>query len=63
LRGFSTSSCGSQEQLVHGDFWDDNVLFAGDEVVLVTDFDFLGLRPPVGDLPSRSISSASTSPT
>jgi Ser/Thr protein kinase RdoA (MazF antagonist) len=28
-------------QLVHGDFWDDNVLFRGDTVVFVTDFDFM----------------------
>ena len=29
-------------QLVHGDFWDDNVLFRGNRVVLVTDLDFKG---------------------
>ena len=38
------------EQLVHGDFWDNNVLFVGDDVVLVTDFDSLGPRPRVEDL-------------
>jgi Ser/Thr protein kinase RdoA (MazF antagonist) len=37
-------------QLVHGDFWDNNVLFRGEDVVLVTDFDFLGARPRVEDL-------------
>ncbi len=29
-------------QLVHGDFWDNNVLFRGDEVVALIDFDFMG---------------------
>ena len=38
------------ERLVHGDFWDDNVLFVGAEVVLVTNFDFLGRRPRLDDL-------------
>ncbi|HEY8172080.1 MAG TPA: phosphotransferase [Dehalococcoidia bacterium] len=37
-------------QLVHGDFWDNNVLFHGDRVVLVGDFDFMGVRPRIDDL-------------
>ena len=37
-------------QLVHGDFWDNNVLFLGDELVLVADFDFIGVRPRIDDL-------------
>lgn len=37
-------------QLAHGDFWDNNVLFAGDDVVLVTDFDFMGERRRIDDL-------------
>ena len=37
-------------QLVHGDFWDDNVLFDDDGVALVSDLDFAGMRPRVDDL-------------
>jgi Ser/Thr protein kinase RdoA (MazF antagonist) len=37
-------------QLVHGDFWDNNVLFRSDHVVCVTDFDFMGARPRTDDL-------------
>ncbi len=38
------------DQAVHGDFWDNNVLFAGAEVAAVLDFDFAGVRPRVDDL-------------
>ena len=31
-------------QLVHGDFWDNNVFFHRGHVALVTDFDFMGER-------------------
>ncbi|MEX2246378.1 MAG: phosphotransferase [Dehalococcoidia bacterium] len=37
-------------QLVHGDFWDNNVLFHRGRLVLVTDFDFMGERPRIDDL-------------
>jgi homoserine kinase type II len=37
-------------QLVHGDFWDNNVLFRGDRIVCITDFDFMGVRPRTDDL-------------
>jgi len=37
-------------QLVHGDFWDDNVWFRDRRVALVTDFDFAGERPRTDDL-------------
>lgn len=38
------------EQLVHGDFWDDNVLFRGAEPVVLLDFDFMAKRPRIDDL-------------
>lgn len=37
-------------QLVHGDFWDNNVRFRHRRVALVTDFDFAGERPRTDDL-------------
>jgi Ser/Thr protein kinase RdoA (MazF antagonist) len=37
-------------QLVHGDFWDNNVLFRDGKVVLVTDLDFMGERLRIDDL-------------
>jgi Ser/Thr protein kinase RdoA (MazF antagonist) len=37
-------------QLVHGDFWDDNVLFLRDRLVLVTDLEFMGERARIDDL-------------
>lgn len=37
-------------QLVHGDYWDDNVKFTGSRVSLITDLDFMGFRPRVDDL-------------
>jgi Ser/Thr protein kinase RdoA (MazF antagonist) len=39
-----------RRQLVHGDFWDNNVWFRNRQVALVTDFDFLGQRPRTDDL-------------
>jgi homoserine kinase type II len=37
-------------QLVHGDFWDNNVLFQGDDIVLILDLDFMGERARIDDL-------------
>ncbi|HEX4212478.1 MAG TPA: phosphotransferase [Candidatus Dormibacteraeota bacterium] len=37
-------------QLVHGDFWHNNVLFHRERVVLIGDFDFIGVRPRIDDL-------------
>lgn len=37
-------------QLVHGDFWNNNVLFHETSVVAVLDFDFAGLRPRIDDI-------------
>lgn len=37
-------------QLVHGDFWDNNVFFSDGRVVLVADFDFMGVRARIDDL-------------
>lgn len=37
-------------QLVHGDFWDNNVLFRHGRPVLLADFDFMGERARVDDL-------------
>lgn len=50
LGALSASRAALPEQLVHGDYWDNNVLFAGDEIALVTDLDFLGRRPRTDDL-------------
>lgn len=38
------------QQLVHGDYWHNNVLFDGDRIVGILDFDFVGWRPRVDDL-------------
>ena len=37
-------------QLVHGDFWDNNVLFRRERPVLLADFDFMGERVRIDDL-------------
>lgn len=37
-------------QVVHGDFWDDNVLFGDAEPAAVLDFDFMAKRPRIDDL-------------
>ena len=37
-------------QLVHGDFWDNNVVFRGRQLVGVLDFDFLGERDRIEEL-------------
>jgi Ser/Thr protein kinase RdoA (MazF antagonist) len=42
--------CGLPRQLVHGDFWDNNVLFRHGRPVLLADFDFMGERARIDDL-------------
>jgi Ser/Thr protein kinase RdoA (MazF antagonist) len=37
-------------QMVHGDYWDNNVFFRDGRIVLVTDFDFMGERARIDDL-------------
>jgi Ser/Thr protein kinase RdoA (MazF antagonist) len=37
-------------QLVHGDFWDNNVLFRDMQIVAVLDFDFMGERARIDDV-------------
>lgn len=37
-------------QVVHGDFWDNNVYLRRERIVAVTDFEFLGRRPRIDDL-------------
>ena len=37
-------------QVVHGDFWNNNVLFDGGRVKAVLDLDFMGWRPRIDDL-------------
>jgi Ser/Thr protein kinase RdoA (MazF antagonist) len=37
-------------QLVHGDFWDNNVFFRDGQMVLVNDFDHMGERARIDDL-------------
>lgn len=41
---------GLPRQLVHGDYWDNNVLFRAGRVVLVADLDFMGERARIDDL-------------
>ena len=41
---------GLPRQLVHGDFWDNNVLFRRGKPVLLADFDFMGERARIDDL-------------
>lgn len=41
---------GQLSQVVHGDFWDNNVLFVDGRLVAVLDFDFMAERPRVDDL-------------
>ncbi len=41
---------GLPRQLVHGDYWDNNVLFHQGRVALVADLDFMGERSRIDDL-------------
>lgn len=43
-------TAGQYRQVVHGDFWDNNVLFAGGDVVAVLDFGFMAERARINDL-------------
>jgi homoserine kinase type II len=45
-----SSVTGLPRQVVHGDFWDNNVLFDRGRVVAVLDFGFMGERPRIDDL-------------
>jgi Ser/Thr protein kinase RdoA (MazF antagonist) len=44
------TSASLPRQLVHGDFWDNNVLFRAGRLALVADFDFMGHRARIDDL-------------
>ena len=37
-------------QLVHGDFWDNNVLFDAESIVLIVDLDFMAERERIDDI-------------
>jgi len=37
-------------QIVHGDFWDNNVLFRDDDIVVILDLDFMGERARIDDV-------------
>ncbi|HEY5990831.1 MAG TPA: phosphotransferase [Streptosporangiaceae bacterium] len=43
-------AAGLPRQLVHGDFWDDNVFFRGEDPVFVADFAFMAERARIDDL-------------
>jgi hypothetical protein len=48
--GEADLAAGLPRQLVHGDFWDDNVFFRGQEPVFVADFSFMADRARIDDL-------------
>lgn len=41
---------GQVRQVVHGDFWDNNIVFRDGELAAVLDFDFMAARPRIDDL-------------
>ena len=41
---------GLRRQVVHGDYWDNNVLFSGDRISAVLDFGFMAERTRIDDL-------------
>ena len=47
-RGLDHSSI--TRQVVHGDFWDNNVLYLGPDIVLIHDFDHMGRRARIEDV-------------
>jgi homoserine kinase type II len=48
--GEAGPAAGPPRQLVHGDFWDDNVFFRGETPVFVADFSFMAERARIDDL-------------
>jgi Ser/Thr protein kinase RdoA (MazF antagonist) len=48
--GEAGMAVGLPRQLVHGDFWDDNVFFRGKTPVFVADFGFMAERARIDDL-------------
>ncbi len=48
--GEAALAAGLPRQLVHGDFWDDNVFFRGQSPVFVADFGFMAERARIDDL-------------
>ncbi len=50
LAELTSGSIALPTQVVHGDFWDNNVYVRGEQLVAVTDFDFLGRRSRIDDL-------------
>jgi Ser/Thr protein kinase RdoA (MazF antagonist) len=48
--GEAGSAARLPRQLVHGDFWDDNVFFRGQDPAFVTDFGFMAERARIDDL-------------
>ena len=49
-------------QLVHGDFWDNNVFMKSKKVVYVADFDFMGERARIDDIALTLFYKNSTTP-
>jgi homoserine kinase type II len=49
-QAYPSASAAIATQLVHGDFWDNNVLYRGSEVVLIHDFDHMGVRARIEDV-------------
>lgn len=50
LASFTAEDTSLPMQVVHGDFWDNNVYVRDEHLKAVTDFDFLGRRPRIDDL-------------
>jgi Ser/Thr protein kinase RdoA (MazF antagonist) len=50
VAGEAALAAGLPRQLVHGDFWDGNVFFRGDDLVFVADFSFMADRTRIDDL-------------
>jgi Ser/Thr protein kinase RdoA (MazF antagonist) len=48
--GEAALTAGAPRQLVHGDFWDDNVFFQGETPVFIADFSFIAERARIDDL-------------